>query len=118
MDTQITRYPPTLSRERVDRTLGRIDAVLQSNRRELWTYITFVALLFGAGITCLVAAIVDGRYGWSIPPVITTALLHWPLRAIRDIRRKNIALAIAPALIELLPADEAVAEIRRLLRTL
>ena len=118
MDIQTYKHLPVLTRERVDRTLSRIDAVLQSNRRELLTSITFVALLFVAGIACLVAAILDGRYGWSIPPIITTALLHWPLRAIRDIRRKNIALAIAPALIELLPADEAIDEIRRLLRTL
>ena len=40
------------------------------------------------------------------------------MRQIRRIRKENIALAIAPALIERLPAEEVAAEIQRMLEKL
>lgn len=118
MERNPVKTVPILTNERVERTLSRIDDVLLQNRREQWIYIVLVILLFGAGIACLAAAIAGGNYGWSIPPMVTTGLLHWPLRAIRDLRRRNIALATAPMLIALLPAEDAVAELKRILHAL
>ena len=45
-------------------------------------------------------------------------MLYWPLREIKEIRQKNIALATAPMLITQLPTDEAVVEIQKLLKSL
>jgi hypothetical protein len=50
--------------------------------------------------------------------VVTTGLLHRPLREIKEIRQKNIALATAPMLITQLPAQQAAQEIQKLLQTL
>jgi len=45
-------------------------------------------------------------------------LLYWPLREIKDIRQKNIALATAPMLITQLPKAKAAEEIQKLLQNL
>jgi hypothetical protein len=45
-------------------------------------------------------------------------LLYYPLQEIRELRRKNIALATAPALISLLPKNKAAEEIQKLIENL
>ena len=74
--------------------------------------------LFSTGIACFVVALVNGQFAWSTPSAITTGLLYWPLREIKDIREKNIALATAPTLITQLPKAKAAEEIQKLLQTL
>ena len=101
-----------------DETLARIDEVLKNNRRIEWTYIVLTVVLFLAGIACLVMALVTGKYLWSTPSVVTTGLLYYPLREIKDIRQKNIALATAPILISQLPTDKAAEQIQKLLEQL
>lgn len=118
MSNAAIKQTPPLTNQRIEKTLARIDVVLLENRKEQRVYILLASILFLAGIYCLIEAIIRGEFGWSIPPVITTALLHWPLKAIRDIRQKNIALAVAPAIILLLPAEEAIEEIKKLLFSL
>lgn len=102
----------------IDDILGRIDIVLKLNRRIEWTYIILTILLFLCGIACFIVALITGEFAWSTPSAITTGLLYWPLKEIKDIRRKNIALATAPILITLLPRNKAAAEIQKLLQTL
>ncbi len=118
MSKAATKQTPPLINQRIEKTLARIDEVLLENRGDRRVYILLTFILFFAGIYCLIEAITRGEFGWSIPPAITTALLHWPLKAIRDIRQKNIALAVAPAIISLLPAEEAIEEIKKLLCSL
>ena len=101
-----------------DQILARIDAVLHQNRRIEWTYILLTVALFGTGIACFVTALVLREFAWSTPSAITTGMLYWPLREIKEIRQKNIALATAPMLITQLPTDEAVVEIQKLLKSL
>jgi hypothetical protein len=99
-------------------TLSRIDEVLNVNRRIEWTYIILTVVLFLAGIACIIMALVTGKYLWSTPSAVTTGLLYYPLREIKDIRQKNIALATAPILISQLPPDKAAEQIQRLLEQL
>ena len=101
-----------------DEILSRIDDVLKENRRIEWTYIILTVALFGTGISCFIAALVTGQFAWSAPSAITTGLLHWPLKEIKGIRQKNIALATAPMLITQLPKVKAAEEIQKLLQTL
>ena len=98
--------------------IERIDDVLTQNRRIEWTYIFLTVVLFGTGISCFVVALITGQFAWSTPSAITTGLLYWPLKEIKEIRQKNIALATAPMLITQLPKAKAAEEIQKLLQTL
>jgi len=102
----------------IERTLDRIDEVLSTNRRIEWLYIVLTVILFLSGIACIVMALVTGKYLWSTPSVITTGLLRYPLKEIKDIRQKNIALATAPMLISQLPPEMAARQIQKLLEQL
>ncbi|WP_153559469.1 hypothetical protein [Roseimaritima sediminicola] len=102
----------------IDDILARIDVVLKENKRIEWIYIVLTIILFGTGIACFVLALIRGEVAWSTPSVITTGLLYWPLREIKDIRAKNIALATAPMLITQLPKTKAAEEIQKLLQSL
>ena len=101
-----------------DEVLKRIDKVLHENRRLENVYIILTVLLFFAGTGCFITAMFRGNFAWATPSVITTGLLHFPLREIRDLRLKNIALATAPVLITQLPSDKAAEEIIKLLNSL
>ena len=98
--------------------MSRIDNVLRDNRRIEWTYIGLTGALFCTGISCFIVALYTGYFAWSTPSAITTALLYWPLREIKQMRNKNIALATAPVLITQLPPDKAAEEIQKLLHNL
>ena len=63
-------------------------------------------------------ALVSGEFAWSTLAAVTTGLLYWPLKEIKDIRKNNIALATAPMLITQLPTDQAAIEIQKLLQNL
>jgi hypothetical protein len=102
----------------IEDTLARIDHVLQDNKRIEWIYIVLTILLFACGITCFALALLTGHFAWSTPSAVTTGLLYFPLKEIKDIRRKNIALATAPMLISQLPKNKAAEEIQKLLQTL
>ena len=102
----------------INEVLSRIDVVLRDNKRIEWLYIGLTSLLFGAGISCFVAAFVSGQYAWGTPSVVTTGLLYWPLKEIKELRQKNIALATAPMLITQLPRAKAAEELQKLLQTL
>ena len=73
--------------------ISRIDDVLRQNRRVEWTIIALTTALFATGISCFIFALSTGQLFWSTPSAITTGLLYWPLRQIKEIRDKNIALA-------------------------
>lgn len=102
----------------MDEILLRIDDVLVQNKRIELTYTILTVILFGTGISCFIVALVAGNFAWSTPAVITTTLLHRPLKEIKDIRQKNIALATAPMLISMLPKQKAAQEIQKLLQTM
>ena len=102
----------------IEDILNRIDIVLKENRRVEWTYISLTIVLFGCGISCFIVALITGHFAWSTPSALTTGLLHFPLEQIKDIRKKNIALATAPMLINQLPKAKAAEEIQKLLQTL
>lgn len=98
--------------------LKRIDLVLQENKRIETLFLVLTGVLFGCGIACILTALLKGQFAWATPSMVTTGLLYWPLREIKDIRRKNIALATAPMLITQLPPDLAAKEIQKLLKNL
>ncbi|MEL7613678.1 MULTISPECIES: hypothetical protein [Halomonadaceae] len=101
-----------------DDILSRIDSVLRENKRIEWTYILLTVVLFVTGIACFVTALITGQFAWSTPSAITTGLLYWPLKEIKEVRNKNIALATAPVLITQLPKAKAAEEIQKLLQSL
>ena len=101
-----------------DPVLDRIDQVLRDNRRTETLFIVLSVVLFLLGIASLISALVSGKLILASPSVLTTSLLYWPMKQIRKIRRENIALATAPALISKLPDAEAAAQIQRVLESL
>ena len=101
-----------------DPVLLRIDGVLQDNRRIEQCFIGLASVLFLVGITAIVVAIVRGQFAWSLPSVFTSVFILYPLKRIEKIRRKNIALATAPALIQMLPPEKAAEELQKLIGTL
>ncbi|MEE9443232.1 MAG: hypothetical protein V3V99_11270 [candidate division Zixibacteria bacterium] len=98
--------------------LNRIDQVLKDNRRTETCLIWLAIILFLCGIAGIVTALVRGEFAWSIPSAFTSAFIYYPLRRIERIRRKNIALATAPALIDKLPTDKAAEELQNLIHSL
>jgi len=98
--------------------IKRIDLVHRQNRVTEYLLLAGTTLLFLCGITCFVLAITTGEFAWAAPPAVTTGLLYYPLKEIRELRRKNIALATVPALISLLPANKAAEEIQKLIENL
>lgn len=102
----------------IDEVLSRIDEVLRENRRIEWIYIGLTVALFCTGIACFVSALVTGQFAWSAPSAVTTLLLQWPIKEIKDLRQKNIALATAPMLITQLPKAKAAEEIQKLLQNI
>ena len=102
----------------IDDILTRVDQVLTENKRVEYLYLALTTILFLTGISCFLVALVSGQFAWSSPSAITTGLLYYPLREIKNLRRKNIALATAPILITQLPPNKAAAEIIKLLENL
>jgi len=102
----------------IEQIIKRIDEVHDQNRTTEILLLIGTGILFCCGITCFILAIVKQEYAWGTPPVVTTGLLYFPLREIKDLRRKNIALATAPALISTLPKAKAAEEISKLLQNL
>lgn len=96
----------------------RIDEVLKQNKTTETLLLVGTSLLFICGITCFVLAIVRQEFAWGTPPMVTTGLLYFPIKEIKDLRKKNIALATAPVLINQLPKVKAAEEIQKLLQNL
>ncbi|MFN4316372.1 MAG: hypothetical protein ACK4E0_18960 [Chitinophagaceae bacterium] len=102
----------------IEAILQRVDKVLKDNRNIELLYIVLTSLLFLCGISCFIIAITTGKLVWSTPSAITTGFLYFPINEIRDLRKKNIALATAPILITQLPKAKAAEEIQKLLQNL
>ena len=102
----------------IQEILDRIDKVLKDNKKIETLYLILTVLLFLSGIACIVIALVTKEFVWSTPSAVTTGLLYFPLKEIKQLRRQNIALATAPIIITQLPPDKAAEEIQKLLQTL
>lgn len=102
----------------IDQIIKRIDEVHKQNRNTEILLLAGTSILFICGIICFVMALIKQEYIWGTPPMITTGLLYFPLKEIKDLRRKNIALATAPVLISTLPKAKAAEEISKLLQNL
>lgn len=96
----------------------RIDDVHRRNRTTETVLLIGTSVLFACGITCFIMAMVKQQYAWGMPPAITTGLLYFPFKEVKELRRKNIALATAPVLINTLPKAKAAEEISKLLENL
>lgn len=102
----------------IELILQRIDKVLKDNRNIELLYIVLTVILFLCSITCFIVVITTGKFVWSTPSVVTTGFLYFPLQEIKDLRKKNIALATAPILITQLPKAKAAEEIQKLIQNL
>ena len=102
----------------INSILQRIDQVLKSNKSSEIIWIICTVALFVCGITCFILAICTQHFAWSSPSAVTTTLLYFPIKEIKSLRAKNIALATAPILITQLPPDKAAVEIQKLLQNL
>jgi hypothetical protein len=101
-----------------EQILKRVDEVHKQNRTTEILLLIGTSALFLCGIVCFILAIVKQEFAWGAPPVITTGLLYFPLKEIKLLRKKNIALATAPALISQLPKAKAAEEIQKLIQNL
>lgn len=95
--------------------LDRIDKVLRENKQIENIYLFLTILLFVLGIACIVYTLIVGKLAWSTPSAITTGFLYFPLKEIKLLRNKNVALATAPIIITQLPPHKAAVEIQKLL---
>lgn len=95
--------------------LDRIDKVLKDNKRTENVYLILTVILFLMGIACIAYALIVGELAWSTPSAITTGFLYFPLKEIKLLRNKNVALATAPIIITQLPPAKAAVEIQKLL---
>lgn len=102
----------------LEQIIKRIDEVHKQNKTTEILLLVGTSLLFLCGITCFILAIAKQEFVWGTPPVITTGLLYYPIKEIKELRRKNIALATAPALISQLPKAKAAEEIQKLIQNL
>ncbi len=102
----------------IEQILERVDEVHKQNKTTEVLLLIGTSILFLSGITCFILAIVKQEFAWGSPPIITTGLLYFPLKEIKLLRKKNIALATAPALISLLPKAKAAEEIQKLIQNL
>ncbi|WP_320110329.1 hypothetical protein [Draconibacterium orientale] len=102
----------------IEQILERVDEVHKQNRTTEILLLVGTSILFLCGITCFIIAIVKQEFIWSTPSVVTTGLLHFPIKEIKLLRKKNIALATAPALISQLPKAQAAEEIQKLIHNL
>lgn len=113
--------PQSTSTQNVTQTdslLARVDDVLTANRRHEYCYIFGAAILFITGIASFLVALYHGEYVWTVPPAAATFFLRWPLNAIHQIRKDNLALAIVPAIIKELPRPKAAEELQKLIQRL
>jgi len=101
-----------------EQILKRVDEVHKQNRTTEILLLIGTSVLFLCGIICFILAIVKQEFAWGTPPVITTGLLYFPLKEIKLLRKKNIALATASALISQLPKAKAAEEIQKLIQNL
>ncbi len=102
----------------LEQIMERIDEVHKQNKTTEILLLVGTSILFLCGITCFILAIAKQEFAWGTPPVITTGLLYFPLKEIKELRRKNIALATTPALISQLPKAKAAEEIQKLIQNL
>lgn len=93
----------------------RIDSVLASNKRDKTVVMCMAAGIFLLGVGIIVGSIVMQQPWFMAPAVVVECFLYWPINKIIVIRRQNIALAAAPALIAALPPAEAATEMVKLL---
>lgn len=93
----------------------RIDTVLASNKRAEQIVIGMSVMIFLIGSALIVAGVLNKLPAIYAPAAIIEAFLYWPINKILVIRKENIALAAAPALIATLPPEQAAAEMVKLL---
>lgn len=93
----------------------RIDLVLAQNRRAEQIAVGMSIMIFLLGVGLIITAIVTESAIIGAPAVVLQAFLYWPINKILTIRKENIALAAAPALIASLPPKQAAAEMVKLL---
>ena len=93
----------------------RIDQALERGKRSEQLVIGLSVMIFGLGTAFLIVAAVLGSIVVAAPAVLIEALLYWPIRQILRMRKENIALACAPALIATLPPEQAAGEMVKLL---
>jgi len=93
----------------------RIDQALDYGKRNELIIVGLSILIFLLGMAIAIISVTSGHSVFLAPAVLLEAALYWPIRLIQRIRRENIALATAPALIATLPAEQAAAEMVKLL---
>lgn len=93
----------------------RIDQALKDGRRNELIIIGLSVMIFLLGVACIIVALAQGSAALAAPALLIELLLYWPIRQILRIRKENIALATAPALINTLPPAQAAAEMVKFL---
>ena len=93
----------------------RIDEALERGRQSEAVVIGLSVMIFLLGAGLVVVAVATGSPVYAVPALVIEGFLYWPIRQILRLRKQNIALATAPALINTLPPAQAAAEMVKLL---
>lgn len=93
----------------------RIDLVLVSNKRDKAVVVIMAIGIFVLGAAIIISSLIMNQPWFMAPAAVVQGFLYWPINKIVVIRRQNIALAAAPALIASLPPAKAAAEMVKLL---
>ncbi len=98
--------------------LGRIDAVIDRNKKHESIIIALSIVIFIVGVTGFVYGLFTGNAWVITPSTLITGLLYWPINKIDQIRKDNTALAVLPSLIATLEPKDAAIELPKLLAKL
>lgn len=93
----------------------RIDEVLDKNKWHVRVMSGMAILIFILGVGTLIYGIYNNNVLVATPSALASIFLYWPFNQIRKVRKENIAIAIAPALIKNLPPEDAAKELVKLL---
>jgi hypothetical protein len=114
-DTSDYRSPVSASANEL--IFERVDQALERGKRSEQLIIALSVMIFLLGAGLIITGIALSSAAVAAPSIVLEAFLYWPIRQIVRIRKENIALATAPALIAALPPGEAATEMVKLLET-
>ena len=95
---------------KIDKTLKRIDHILELNQKYVWIAIIMSAAIFSLGIALIIIGILRDSTLIIAPSTIVNCFLYYPIRQIILIWRWSVKLAAAPIIVANY-SEEVAAEI-------
>lgn len=99
----------------LEKTLNLLGETIRANRFYEYVLIGLIITLFASGIACFWVAMLSGNIVLAAPPLLTTAILQWPILRLQGMRKDNMLVQTIPILVQILPPHDAAEEIRALI---